>query len=49
MNRISMWDKPLIALLTIVKEKIYDEDYEGALCSLDSLIIKVEGWCEGNE
>ena len=44
-----MWDKPLIALLSIIKDKIHDEDYEGAFCRLDSLIIKVEGWCDGNE
>jgi hypothetical protein len=49
MNRISMWDKPLIALLSIIKEKISNEDYDGAMHSIDSLIIRIEGWYEGNE
>jgi|TARA_B100001564_G_scaffold359612_1_gene382070 hypothetical protein len=49
MNRISMWDKPLIALLSIIKEKINEEDYDGAVYSIDSLIIKIEGWYEGKE
>jgi hypothetical protein len=44
-----MWDKPLIALLSIIKEKISNEDYDGAMHSIDSLIIRIEGWYEGNE
>jgi hypothetical protein len=49
MNRISIWDKPLIALLCIIKEKIDCEDYDGAQQSLNGLIIKLEGWDEGQE
>jgi hypothetical protein len=47
MNKIYIWDTPLIALLSIIKEKIESEDYVGAQNTLDGLIIKLEGCYEG--
>ena len=41
-----MWDEPLIALLSIIKDKIKEEDIQGALNSIDTLIIRIEGWYE---
>ena len=46
MNRISMWDRPLIGLLTIMRDKLENGDVEGAKESITNLIIQIEGWGE---
>lgn len=46
MNRISMWDKPLVGLLSVIKAKLEKDDVEGAIGNIDRLMAQIEGWYE---
>ena len=43
MNRISLWDAPLVGLLSIIRERIMDGESDAAVESVNSLIILIEG------
>lgn len=46
MNRISLWDTPLVGLLSVIKAKLETNDVEGAIGSIDRLMAQIEGWYE---
>jgi len=46
MNRISMWDTPLVGLLSVIKSKLEQDDVEGAIENIDRLMAQIEGWYE---
>ena len=43
MNRVSMWDKPLVGLLMIIRRYVEADEKQSALDSIDSLVRQIEG------